>query len=197
MGSESPGDLPRVDKRCDFDRLVASHDGYARLKDPVIHRRELMFDRKSDRLTVVDTVECRGQHRILRYLHFAEDCDVRVVNDRLVEAYRNDGRMQVRLDGNPCAIDLLCGSDEPPAGWVSRTFGEKRAAPTVRLTSEIRGTQQLRLVLTLARRLALDLHSGESEKKELSFLIPQRNQLHAYSRTTVSDKIPRHICTDI
>ena len=132
----------------DFDRLVASHDGYARLKDPVIHRRELMFDRKSDRLTVVDTVECRGQHRILRYLHFAEDCDVRVVNDRLVEACRNDGRMQVRLDGNPCAIDLLCGSDGPPAGWVSRTFGEKRAAPTIRLTSEIRGTQRLCLMLT-------------------------------------------------
>jgi hypothetical protein len=54
----------------------------------------------------------------------------------------------VRLDGNPCAIDLLCGSDGPPAGWVSRTFGEKMAAPTIRLTSEIRGTQQLCLMLT-------------------------------------------------
>jgi len=55
-----------------FDLLVASHDGYARLPDPVIHRRYI-FGRKSRFWVVLDTLEGRGKHRADVFWHLASD----------------------------------------------------------------------------------------------------------------------------
>ena len=54
-----------------FDRLVAEHDGYRRLADPVTHRRELRFDRATAAVTVVDELFGSASHAVEMFWHFA------------------------------------------------------------------------------------------------------------------------------
>jgi hypothetical protein len=54
-----------------FDLLVASHDGYRRLPEPVTHRRSILSLRNGIYL-VRDTVEGEGRHRLEVSWHLAE-----------------------------------------------------------------------------------------------------------------------------
>src|SRR5262249_2814294 len=65
------------------ERLVAHHDGYERLADPVRHRRSWNFDRTHSVLTVVDELTCKGRHNAEWFWHFAPGCEVAVVGDCL------------------------------------------------------------------------------------------------------------------
>ncbi|MGH8747056.1 MAG: alginate lyase family protein, partial [Burkholderiales bacterium] len=44
------------------DLFVGAHDGYLRLRDPVLHRRRIEFDKLASRIEVHDTLECAGEH---------------------------------------------------------------------------------------------------------------------------------------
>ncbi|HEU4532443.1 MAG TPA: alginate lyase family protein, partial [Steroidobacteraceae bacterium] len=57
-------------------RFVGEHDGYARLKDPVIHRREI--DLRAPRIEVIDTLRAAASHTVSRRWHFAENAQVNV-----------------------------------------------------------------------------------------------------------------------
>lgn len=132
------------------DRLIASHDGYIRLNDPVTHRRDLLFEKSNGCLRIVDTVECGARHEVYRYLHFAEGCEVRVLQPGLIEARRHDGTLLVECGNGVIAIDLLRGSSTPPGGWLSRAFGQKVEITTVRIVDEIEGSKSLHMILKWA-----------------------------------------------
>src|SRR5262249_5341030 len=53
----------------DGDRLVASHDGYTRLREPVIHTRAIDFDKVHRVWRIVDTLEGTGAHLVELFLH--------------------------------------------------------------------------------------------------------------------------------
>ncbi len=57
-------------------RFVGEHDGYQRLEDPVVHRREIVFDPDQQVIEVADMLRCEGEHAARRAWHFAEDCQV-------------------------------------------------------------------------------------------------------------------------
>ncbi len=46
------------------DRFVGEHDGYARLAEPVIHRREFRLDKRARCLEVSDSLQGRGRHAL-------------------------------------------------------------------------------------------------------------------------------------
>ena len=50
------------------DNGPGQHRGYARLPDPVTHRRTWRFDPAVGRLSVQDEVDCRGAHQAARFL---------------------------------------------------------------------------------------------------------------------------------
>jgi hypothetical protein len=52
-----------------FDQVAAAHDGYRRLRRPVVHAREVLFARP-DYWIVADRLVGRGAHRITSRLHF-------------------------------------------------------------------------------------------------------------------------------
>jgi len=58
--------------------VEAAHDGYCRLKEPVIHRRRLEL--KTDRLVIIDRLEGEGRHLVECYyhLHPGRRADVRL-----------------------------------------------------------------------------------------------------------------------
>jgi hypothetical protein len=129
-------------------RFIGSHDGYGRLRDPVVHRREIVFDPGDAAFEIIDTLECAGPHQVCRHWHFAE-------------------RLAPQLSGNACTVRTaaaeitleplepleaceLVRAAEPPAGggWVSRRFDHKAPSHTLRWHGEISGHTVLRTRIT-------------------------------------------------
>jgi len=82
-----PFELPGVDRpevvrfesRAGFDLAEALHHGYARLPEPVVHRRIVLLNKKTRRFVIEDRLEGRGRHRIEWFFHLGPRC---VLSDR-------------------------------------------------------------------------------------------------------------------
>ena len=114
------------------------HDGYMRLRDPVMHGRIIRFDSKRNAVTVEDTLECLGEHEVALHWHFAEGCHAELAGATLHIARRSKGlRMSCRFGDGP---QLYCASTAPIAGWISRTFDSKAGITTAVWRGSIRGS---------------------------------------------------------
>lgn len=127
-----------IELAADVDRFVGEHDGYSRLDDPVIHRREI--DRHGCVFEVADTLICKGRHVAEQWWHFSEHCVVRI-DGNVIEAV-NDGA-RIRLVAGSGSLRLYRGSEDPIAGWVSRRFDTKEPATSVCVSHEVGGTATL------------------------------------------------------
>jgi hypothetical protein len=131
----------------DQDLLEGSHDGYAHLDDAVTHRRRFTFDKRTRTLTVEDSLEMKGEHEVELFFHVDERCEVTPVVGGFALA-RDGHRSTLRLPEHPGSeAQVLRGSMAPIAGWVSRRFDEKVAAPTVRWRARLKGPAVLRTVI--------------------------------------------------
>ncbi len=128
----------RWEEGAEIDCFVGHHDGYLRLADPVIHERELIFDKMQKRLQVIDRVECKERHVIEQCWHFAEDVTVTVGPDGAITAAKNGYVLTLQPLANVRA-ELHRAESTPPAGWVSRRFDVKSAACTVVWKTEATG----------------------------------------------------------
>ena len=54
-----------------FDILDAQHSGYQRLKNPVLHRRKIIFNKKENFWIIKDILTGKGEHKFDLYFHFA------------------------------------------------------------------------------------------------------------------------------
>ena len=130
----------------DCDRLVAEHDGYQRLADPVLHRREVRLDHSSSTVTVVDEISCAGGHEVELLWHFAEHCTVAREGDRVV-ARCGPAELSMSLPAG-MRYEIFLGSEDPPLGWVSRRFDERHPCWTVVATARTRGDTRLVTTMT-------------------------------------------------
>lgn len=153
-----------------FDRLVAEHDGYRRLADPVTHRRELLLDRATSAVTVVDEIFCRASHTVEMFWHFAEGCEVTLEATR---ATARKGAAQLSIDvpqGLRC--ELVRGRESAPLGWVSRRFDQRAPTATLLVEGTVRGNARLvtRIELSIAAarqpRLASNRGSMHEQRAE-------------------------------
>ncbi|NVD99995.1 alginate lyase family protein [Massilia sp. BJB1822] len=121
------------------------HDGYARLADPVLHRRKVEFDSNRNALVVKDILECRGEHELALHWHFAEGCKAQGTRSQLsIEGER--ARLNMRCEFG-AGVELLRCSESPPAGWISRKFDEKAGISTAIWRGKIAGTTEIVTVL--------------------------------------------------
>ncbi|MBM0108012.1 alginate lyase family protein [Steroidobacter sp. S1-65] len=124
------------------DRWVASHDGYSRLKHPVIHRRELLFHKQQTRLQVTDELLGAGVHEVEMFWHFAEQCAV-VANGRGVRVSCGDVLLSMTLP-EELHCNVHRGIERPePTGWISRSFDSKAPTTTVIAKGRIDGGVRL------------------------------------------------------
>jgi hypothetical protein len=124
----------RTERAENNDELVSVtgvQDGYRRLSDPVIHRRQLTLHKKNRRLIVTDSLECKGTHEVEIFFHFNEQCSVSQVAPASFNALNSGRSLVVRLDVR-LQPKLWRGSEQPISGWASRRFGAKE--PTFTLT---------------------------------------------------------------
>ena len=136
--------------------LVAHHNGYRRLADPVTHRRTWRYDPASATLEIADELHCCGAHSVEIFWHFAPECQV-VFGDGRVTAERDGLRVELEPpDG--VSVTLARGRDPQgggrPLGWVSSGFDLKAPATTAVFAARIRADTRLRSRLSIRRRPA-------------------------------------------
>lgn len=130
-------------------RIVAEHDGYLRLNDPVLHRREIVYEEGATTLTVFDDLVCKAEHHVEIFWHFAADCAV-TLSDALATATCGDATVEIRWPAG-LAARLFRGSEEPCLGWISERLDEKEPCTTLAIAGEVTGSW--RGVSTLAIRV--------------------------------------------
>jgi uncharacterized heparinase superfamily protein len=120
-----------------FDFADAEHDGYMRLAEPVVHRRQILF-LKPEYVIVFDQVSGVGAHQSDVYFHLAPEIEVYMqpATGLARLTHREGATLWLAFSGPPdLRAEVVVGSVAPIQGWVSRHSGEKQAAPVLRLSS--------------------------------------------------------------
>jgi len=131
-------------------RFVGEHYGYQRLEDPVVHRREIVFDAGRQLIEVTDMLRCDGEHRARRSWHFAEDCEVERAGAGFKVAA---GLAQLHFEPREAldGVEMHRGGGPEQGGWISRSFGRKLPCTTVHWYSKVSGVTVLRTRITYTR----------------------------------------------
>ena len=145
------------------DTWDASHDGYRSLNDPVAHRRRIEVEHAQRRVVVTDTLHCTGVHAAEVCWQFAEGLRVEVCGDEVVAHDERGPVLTMSMPGTALAPRLYLGSTDPKAGWVSRCFGAKQPAPSIRWAGTLRATTQWRTEIRLLAAPAAALPKLQEE----------------------------------
>lgn len=100
--------------------MQASHDGYVRLKKPVVHTRSLLWLEKGI-FVFMDEFSGKGAHDFEMNLHLHPKISVTadefgwIVRNNCVDIYI----------ASTTAFAICQGSTEPPLGWYSEAYGRK------------------------------------------------------------------------
>ncbi len=123
----------------EFDFLVASHNGYSRLKSPATHRRTL-FTPHEGFWFVLDELLCDGPHDYSLHWNPTPGADVK--------SEGQDG-WALDLEGTKLHIlviaDKWCAATNP--SWFSPAYGVKQPAPSITLTKRAQRSEALATVL--------------------------------------------------
>jgi len=120
----------------DADCILGRHDGYMRLNDPLLHRRKIELDKRKALISIVDTLECKGKHQVEIHWHCHEDSQVSI-EDSVVKVARSNASLLLKMNSENFSVRLAHGEDNPPLGWVSRSFDSKVPVTTIVWSGEI------------------------------------------------------------
>ena len=112
----------------------AEHDGYARLDPPAVHRRRVEFDRDARTIAILDRLECEGVHPCRLAFHLGEQVSCELVSGTGLLSWRSPGgTMQFAQLELPAELEwsAVRGQTDPPLGWYSPSFDEKRPTTTL------------------------------------------------------------------
>ncbi len=134
--------------RSDGGTINGQHDGYTRLKDPVLHRRTVDLDGSSRRITIDDELLTAGTHSVQVYFHLAEQCRATRLEPNLFRIDTGPGELTLEIDPR-LDVRVDRGATDPIAGWVSRGYHRKTPAITLTGRCICAGGIRLRCRLTL------------------------------------------------
>jgi len=113
-----------------FDKVCGYHTGYGRLKDPVVHSREIILDKLNEKIVISDSIVSKGRHYVEQFFHLHPDCSLKRTGEHLFEI--SNGNAVLTMETDKCFnSDVYKGSDAPIAGWYSDKFGKKQESFTV------------------------------------------------------------------
>jgi hypothetical protein len=120
IGNEALGHVLRWETGAELDRVSAEHKGYTRLRQPVTHRRTITFN-KADRWWLVeDEFVGSGNHDLATRFHFDSGLEVKVCDDKSVEARDVSGGARLFIQ----ALDISEAADLE-SQFTSRDYGSK------------------------------------------------------------------------
>lgn len=129
-----------------FDFFAGSHDGYRRLRQPVLHSR-FVFHVKGGFWLVRDVAEGESSHLLESFWHFPPELEVRKEQDTVLarSSPNNGGR------GSACAALLVdrnsVWTTEVVEGFFSAAYGSKQVAPVLRISANAKLPQECAVLL--------------------------------------------------
>jgi uncharacterized heparinase superfamily protein len=170
VGDEAHPRVIEWETNAEFDYIVAEHDGYRRLTEPLTHRRSLRFEKAARYWLIEDSFTGAGTHEFAFRFHCAPGIDVQV---------SPDGNVQLcdKINGTCLLIAALTESAPPllEPGFASANYGAKEASTIVCWLQ--RGSAPL-------RRWALIPSSGSEDESRVTRLV-------ASLRAETGAKFPR------
>jgi len=155
MGDEAHPRVLAWEVTKEHDRIVAEHDGYARLHEPITHRRSVDFDKRAGYWTICDALMGEGEHTFRVRCHFAENLEVSIIADKIVRACdKMTGALLMLVP-----IDAL-DSAELEECFASRDYGEKHETLSACWTLRARAP-------LIFRWLIVPVCNGEDERARL------------------------------
>jgi hypothetical protein len=115
------------------DRFVGEHDGYARLAEPVIHRREFRLDKRARRLAITDWLQGHGRHALDWNFTLAPGVVPRPVGEGQWEVAVGKTRAVLRLAGMRSDQDHRLAHAVVAETFVSPRYGVKAPACALRV----------------------------------------------------------------
>ncbi|MBM3436713.1 MAG: hypothetical protein FJY07_10915, partial [Bacteroidetes bacterium] len=107
--------------------FIGSHDGYTRLKEPVIHKRIFTLDKESDTLNIHDILSGSGIHEFEWNFHFDTDVDFDISGNEALTHQKSGKNMKLVFSAS-FPFDM-----EKQQDWVSKAYGEKAKALTLKI----------------------------------------------------------------
>ena len=143
MGLDAAVKVNRWETTNEYDLLQTEHNGYNRLARPVIHRREIHFDKTNDCWTIKDILSGEGEHRFDLYFHFAPmDLHVEGLEIRTNTVGANISLTPLNKDGLNLEIE---------GGWISPSYGRKVEAPIARYSKVGRAPTEFVTLIKLVK----------------------------------------------
>ncbi len=130
--------------------VAGEHDGYVRLPDPLVHRRQIELDGRRRTVTIRDEFLANGPHEVDLYFHFAERCRLTAAEPGCFEVRFPRGVAVVTLDPH-LVPHVHTASRTPYAGWISRGYHRMEPGTTLRGHGAIPGAVTLTTHIRLAR----------------------------------------------
>ena len=124
--------------------IVGEHDGYARLADPVMHRRSLTLEKTSGKVSILDQLDCSGRHEARVCFHIAPGCDVSQDGDAVLIV---TGSRKLRLTASCGQFDVVAAGDDGKAGWSSTGYHRKARGHAIFLKAAVDGSTQIRTTI--------------------------------------------------
>ncbi|CAB1064758.1 Heparinase II/III family protein [Olavius sp. associated proteobacterium Delta 1] len=113
--------------------LRAVHDGYSRLKYPVLHGRSICWFKESN-FMIKDSFTGKGIHRFELNLHFHPDA-VLSKSESCWEAANQGEKIFIAFSGND-EMEHIRGQDDPISGWYSPSYGIKEPCSVLRCSKD-------------------------------------------------------------
>jgi hypothetical protein len=116
--------------------IEAEHDGYERLNGGVIHRRRILYI-PGEYWILVDDFRGSGRHTFDFNYHFGAEVDatLRRPSKTGVEISAEDAGLFLSIyTSRAIGAQLVRGETKPIAGWISRGYGNRAPARTLRAT---------------------------------------------------------------
>ena len=107
---------------------VAEHDGYRRLKAPVIHRRSVFVADQG--VVIEDRFRGSGSHVFEIHFHLHPEATAQRQGDRWW-VQNGPARVGIRIEGVD-EVAAVRGQTEPILGWYAPAYGAKVPATTLR-----------------------------------------------------------------
>ena len=111
--------------------------GYGREgKIKVIHKRQLIYHRETDKFIIKDTFGGEGVHQVELLWQLPPEAKL-ILNDKALTIENGKAAAQFNITGNqPFRINSSKGSKNPLSGWFSLDYGVLKPSNTVSVTSE-------------------------------------------------------------
>ena len=106
IGNESHPLVVRWDTNEKMDTIVAEHHGYRRLRNPVVHRRTVIFHKEERTWILSDEFFCDGDHQFDALFHFSPGLKVKVDAARVI-ASDNEKALEIASLNDLRSIKLL------------------------------------------------------------------------------------------